>query len=337
MESSVAARIASITLAILILPFGAESAPPGQHVSLQFVLPSGIAQSTARQYPFGWPLLIRATSNDELGIYEFTPSLQSTYFVYFDPTNCFDRSLVEDEGLNDCLGVPPVELYMEFSVDTDVPGAGISYGSNDDWPGLVILTNHGRGLVLDSDFKRTVPLQQRNLAGLMDWVSFELVDDTGHSNLTGGFNIQRGFFGPIMQVDEAVGEPPGHPGSSGSRLYRIDGGPVQVAPAGVSPYDVYDDLLRSGTLELRAFVVSGTAPANLIDLNHDGRINRVDAVIAGYRVISDEIVLKARVLPDVTTCGHRYLTYLADLDGNGAQGECLDPDIGPGQIKRPPN
>jgi hypothetical protein len=336
MESA-AARIASITLAISILPLCAESAPQRQHVSLEFVLPSGITQSSAQHYFFGWPLVLRATSNDELSIYDLRPPLLSTYFVYFDPTNCFDRLLFDYEALKDCLAVPPVETYMEFSVYTKVPGANVSFGPNDAWPGLVILSNHGKGLVLDSDFNRTGPLQQRNLAGLMDWVSFELVDDTGHSNLTGGFNIQRGFFGPIMQVDEAVGEPPGQPGYSGSPLYRIDGGPVLAATAGVSPYDVYDDLLQGGTLELRAFIVSGTAPATFIDLNHDGRINRVDAVIAGYRVISDEIVLKIRVMPDDTGCGRRYLTYLTDLDGNGFTHGCIGGDLGPGQIKRPPN
>ncbi len=89
--------------------------------------------------------------------------------------------------------------------------------------------------------------------------------------------------------------------------------------------------------EGRAFMVSGIAPSLLSDGNGDGRVTAVDAKLAGYRVISNEVVFKFRKFHG-DPCGVGFSKRVARRSRRQrARGQRLRLPARPGQVKKPPN
>ena len=220
-----------------------------------------------------------------------------------------------------------------FAVD------GTGYGADDDWASLVLLFPSGNGLVLNPDFSRPAVLTQRNLAGFFNWNAYELNDSFGGIAVEGGMVVPYGLVMPLMLADDCV-DPTGGLNCLGFSRYRIDGGPVVTAPDAGSLGNAqftYPAVVGSMQFEGRAFLVSGVAPSLLSDGNGDGKVTAADAKLAGYTVISNEVVFNFRMYHgDPCGVGLRNVVR-GDLDGNGRAISDFVCPTGPGQVKKPPN
>ena len=218
---------------------------------------------------------------------------------------------------------------------------GFGYGADDDFPGLVLLTPVGNGLVLDADFNRPAHKVERNLAGFLQWVGYELSSATRNTVVRAGMIVPYGLVAPLMKTDDCVGGTAASPGCNEPARFRIDGGPVtQVAgETGPDPFTgTYPPIFEARTYELRAFVVSGVAPSTLADLNNDGVVSARDATLAGYNVISNEKVVRFRQVHG-SFCGGvpgGVNVFFDDVDGNGRVIDTIVCPAGPGQITRIP-
>jgi hypothetical protein len=184
---------------------------------------------------------------------------------------------------------------------------GYGWGADDDLPGLVLLADTGPSLVLDQNFNfPSGPKQVRNSAGFLTSAAWELNDSTKHSNVVAFTNVPNRLFQPVVQFDPCVGTPPVTPnGPCGSpSLFRVDGGSETADISG----------LPNKVTTLRVFVVNGTAPSILSDLDANGVVNSKDAVLAGYTLLSAETTLRFRTLSqDVEVPG--FLVDLGDHNG----------------------
>ena len=45
---------------------------------------------------------------------------------------------------------------------------------------------------------------------------------------------------------------------------------------------------------MRVFVVSGRAPDALVDMDNDGVVTATDATLAGYRLLSEQVIVRFR-------------------------------------------
>ena len=232
----------------------------------------------------------------------------------------------------------PVDVVV--GPDTgDAQSDGTGLGADDDFPSLVLLSPIGVGRVLNSDFTRPAVLQQRNLAGFLNAVGYELNAPGDVTTFTISMVVPNGLVGPIMKIDDCVGTyDPGSTLCDGAPRYQLDGGPVQVADGRTNAQALYPSLITTTPFfELRAFLVSGTAPSVLSDLDHDGAITAADAKLAGYNVISNEQVVRFRQYStDICTGVPLLNVFYADLDGNGHDTSLFVCPAGPGQITKPP-
>lgn len=218
---------------------------------------------------------------------------------------------------------------------------GVGYGADDDLPGLVLLVPHGVGLVLDQNFNRPTVKEQRNLAGFLNWTGYELKSAVGSTVIHAGMVVPYGLVAPLMQTDDCVGFTSGSPTCSENERIRVDGGPIVAAPTAQGLPGLqgnYPEIFGGQTYELRAFLVSGVAPSTLADANGDGKVSASDAVLAGYKVISDEAVTLLRQYHGNYCGGISFTqqTFFADFDGNGRVLNSIVCPAGPGQITRPP-
>lgn len=177
---------------------------------------------------------------------------------------------------------------------------GVQFGADDDFPGLVILSNVGVGIVmtpLAQGWNPVLPRQGRNLAGFTTSVGYELSDTLGRTSITAVMMVPRFLFAHLQLTDPCVGtvtlDGGGNPVScAGAAIQRIDGGAIQPE----SPSD-------ESLVELRAFVVEPIWSAALgrmetldvvTDSNADGAITAADAELMGWRVLSNEVVFNFR-------------------------------------------
>jgi hypothetical protein len=190
---------------------------------------------------------------------------------------------------------------------------------------------------LNADFSRPAIRQQRNLAGFLNTVAYELNDPDGSTTLTASMVVPHGLIAPLMKIDDCVGTVLSDHCDGGSR-YSIDGGPIVTAPVSTTVQSLYPQVFNSlPYYEVRAFVVSGVAPSVLSDGNGDGAVTASDATLAGYNVISNEEVVRVRQYHGEICGGVPFLdVFYADLDGNGRAIAYLVCPAGPGQITKPP-
>jgi hypothetical protein len=206
---------------------------------------------------------------------------------------------------------------------------GYGLGADDDLPGLVLLADTSVGIVFDENFNPIVPRTARNLAGLLDSVSYQLNDASVKTSILAHINVPPGqsftladsngsgfswpaplgLFTPIVLMDNCLGAPPQDQGCEKTPRVRIDGGPVTDMTAGGMV-----EALNTKVVTLRAFVVNRTAPSFLTDLNGDGVIGAKDAALAGYQLVSGEQVFQFRGLYEEF---EQVLPLFFDFDGNG--------------------
>jgi len=224
---------------------------------------------------------------------------------------------------------------------------GYGLGADDDLPGLVLLSDAGVGVVVNQDFNRPRLRQARNLAGLMSSVAYELNDASARTTVVAHLNVPegqvyifplsaggdfparapRGLFTPVVLEDRCLGDTTTC--SQGfDRILRIDGGPQLT----MTDNELFD-LLNTQVVTVRAFVVNGTAPSILADLNQDGVVSSKDAALAGYALLSGEETIRIVGWYDDNL---EVTPMLFDFDGNGdARGDFAAPG-GAGQIKKVP-
>jgi hypothetical protein len=233
----------------------------------------------------------------------------------------------------------PVESAVGPSTGDSVDD-GFGYGADDDFPGLVLLAPVGNGLVLDADFNRPAHRTQRNLAGFLQWVGYELSSATRNTVVRAGMIVPYGLVAPLMKTDDCIGPIGASPPCTAPARFRVDGGPLTQLPGAVTrgPFtETYPQVFNAPTYELRAFVVSGVAPSTLVDLNNDGIVTSRDATLAGYNVISNETVIRFRQVHG-TFCGNvtAVNVFFDDVDGNGYATDTIVCPAGPGQITKIP-
>ena len=249
------------------------------------------------------------------------------------------------------------EAPQEFALGPYTGGTandGFGYGGDDDLPGLVLLSDHGVGIVYVDpdqddntrllDFAPVYPKARRNLAGFLEAVSYELKSNNGKTTIHSEMTLPDGLIAPIVAVDNCVSFDPENYGDdcNGTNRWQVDGGQINYGGGGDfggTGFGIWrEQMLTTPFFEVRAFLVSGVAPSQLADLNLDGQVTAADATLAGYTVISDEAVSRFRQFPAFLCSEQNGLTTVfgVDLDGNGRARIHIECPPGPGQLKGVP-
>ncbi len=281
------------------------------------------------------------------GCPETRPASDETY-VEFTPD-------IDDVGLEDNFGNPARRLLsIDFlnggqvftaadGFDTDVPirlgplsgltreaadGTdeeivdGYSFGADDDIIGLVLIIEHGAGIVYDDQGVRKVPYEVNNMAGFTNSVSYELNSLTDKTTVTAGIVVPQNLVAPFVIADECVGDPTT---CENDILWSVDGRPPQSAdvltnqPSGsvVSTFADFGALYPETVFKVSALMVSGLAPNRVVDMNGDNRIGRADLEAMGYNVLSRKTTLRLnQIRGDACNGGESQIAY-RDFDGNG--------------------
>lgn len=194
--------------------------------------------------------------------------------------------------------VAPSGLVGASTESTAAPLDGYGYGVNDDFPGLYIWAEVGTAIVSDLDFNpvadpSTGAYKLRNMAGLVNSISYSLLTKRDKTSIVAVMNVERGVLEPIVQFD-FIGVDPAEGTTSVGFLKRLDGGPVETVlfPDSTprSQNAAYTEVLNSlepFELIVRIAVVEGDALPFVQDLDANGKFNRRDIEMAGHTLLSD--------------------------------------------------
>ena len=330
----------------------------GQGGAVVFTDPDGI-----------WSFSIPPPSANDERVLDFYPDHGDSTGVTEDIAGApFAQDPARRFQLRPEFGGPLPQQTVDGTMVQTVIQDGVQFGSDDDFPGLVILSNVGVGVVMETLANGWVPVmprQARNLAGLTNSVGYELSDVQGRTSITAMMIVPRFLFSRIRLRDDCVGtvtfNTDGEPEScDGASIQRVEGGPQEpLQPSGS---------IDESQVELRAFVVEPiwNSVANrldyldvVVDVDGNGQLTAADAEAMGWRVLSNEIVFNFRQIgSDVSTgqinanaslafCNglarprdirQAGADFQADLDGNGF-GFALNAAICPGGgsgVTRPP-
>lgn len=230
---------------------------------------------------------------------------------------------------------------------------GYGFGADDDASSLVLMVDIGGSRVFDLDFNH-VPGVIRNLAGMVNTVSVELLDGRRQTAVTISMHPLAGVFEPIAVFDLAISNPDY---AGYDYLHRVDSGPVSAfklmsaIPVETDPpvqaNEFYDELLSTYypvDFVIRAVVVAGEAPDYIHDLDGNGRFTARDVSMAGYELLTNEVEMNLTVTHDNlfidsqdVKCLPRTLVF-DDIDGDGQSGEpfkCVGKS-GSGRTRRVP-
>ncbi len=231
---------------------------------------------------------------------------------------------------------------------------GISFGRSNKLPGLVVLADHGPGLLQDrtpqyflktsteipepdqdphAQFAGSTVRSKRRRgisAGFVNSVGYHPCCTTiaaplgwGKIRLQAHFNVPDGLFTPVVMVDKNVDNPITIDDElcgddPGERPYRMDGGPLQCAQ-GLGAYYSVDPIVNDVEVTVRVFVVEGDAPEFVTDENGDGVLDIRDVEIMGYEPLSAQRTFTFRQFHQIKC--EKYQSY--DFDGNGEAGGCV--------------
>lgn len=288
-----------VAVLVFVLPC-AQAQTRSYPVSLDLLAPTNAPNKIPTVGWGGWPLVLKMTANREIGIGSqlFPFPVNSDLLV---PNQGFS-GIVFDEP-DECHSWQNIcavnETYLDFA-----PGAsGLSCLEGVDPGGvasLVLLADAGAGK------------GGANLANRFNNVGYELDDVTHRTNVVASMVVANGLVTPAVVTDLCVGPPPPIPDLcfSGGFLAQIDGQTVD-------PHLLLEILNQNNIATFRAFVLNRTAPAQLSDLDADGLIGARDAELAGFRLLSREVVFRVRTLHQEDEF---FFAPHADLDGNGSAG-----------------
>lgn len=316
--------------------------------------------------PPDWgPLLTYACPNDAPAGYDWWADV-----ALMDPW-VFDETWVEfDSGISVPDSVPPAEREPRPQVwehtavcdgssppicttELNIVGIGPSVGSEIDqtrygrWdrmPGLVVIADHGPGLItrpLDPDlppydpadppnptfsqfFDPPYPLEAWNLAGHFNTVGHTLQADRnawpgwGRTTLTAQVIAPAEIFKPVMLIDRNITIPftddYGTTCAEGNSAYRLDGGPLTCVQHSTNWLDEYTN---AELVTVRIFVVNGDAPDIIVDMDGNGVLNLDDVEAMGFEALTYQRVVRFYQYSQ-GYCGVRY-----DFDGDHHADGCV--------------
>ena len=248
----------------------------------------------------------------------------------------------------ECVGDPPVCTSTLSPV-----GVGPDLGSETDFtrygrwqrlPGLVVLADHGPGLItepLDTNvfpydlddppvptysqfFDPPQPLEAWNLAGLFNTVGHTLQADRnawpgwGRTTLTAQIVAPSSLFRPVVLIDRTITNPftddLGNLCEEGHSAYRLDGGPLTCVPHSTNWLDQYTN---AELVTLRIFIVNGDAPDKVVDMDGNGVLNLRDVKAMGFKALTYEKKVRFYQYSQ-GYCGVEY-----DFDGNHRADYCV--------------
>ncbi len=243
---------------------------------------------------------------------------------------------------------------------------GVGYGPNDDLPGLVVISNTGVGIVYNplefeescvttknykpcwdqepplgilESWERTVPEARHNLSGLMGMVGYELNDQKLQTTITTSLLVPRHLFTHLELRDPEYDDNRCNERLGFANVIDAetnDAGPVINCP-GID--------ISTSIVELRAFVINGTAPTIVEECDGEEGVTAADVECnvdpstgGNYTLISNEVVLEfvqiggliaeCNVFVDPWGVGHNV--KMVDLDGNLAHYGAVCPGGGGG-------
>jgi hypothetical protein len=334
-------------------------------VALAALSPTSPDGEPARVFNSGWPLTLRLSLSLDPGLSvlgqwaaEIGPYPRKDewgFAVWEDPDGCL--SWIDHEGNLDqpeceelqSMGPLPLdELLLQFRPSAHTAGEP---GASPDLPALVVLADTGLGW--DDDGPVSVAL---NLAGLFNTVAYELNDATRRTSILAKLVVPFGLFAPILDEDLCVGDPVTCGGDFLFRVRGFDGETFSVTPGpNVARCFIYERIFEERVVTLRAFVVKLPPPlvpseapqgiSLLEDVDGDGLVDSADAVLSGFELLSEELVVPFRQIygAPLTAPGFQFDTRFIrsmDLDGNGrVDGEledCLEFQSSPVKIVKVP-
>lgn len=216
---------------------------------------------------------------------------------------------------------------------------GYGFGADDDIVGLVLVAQHGAGIVYESDGIVKMPLELNNLAGFTNSVSYELNNLSNQTTVSAHLVVPPRLLAPLVVADECVGDI-----SACQIQWRVDGAAERPAddilgePAGTveTSYRSYTSVFEDAVYKITAYVVSGVAPDSVVDMNGNNRIDRFDLRRMGYKVLGGRRDLYVRqVRGDPCNNGVEQIIY-NDFDGNGEANFPIVCPASPGGKSSPP-
>ncbi len=199
---------------------------------------------------------------------------------------------------------------------------GYGNGADDDLPGLVLVAQHGQGILYDSDGVAASPLTLVNLAGFTNSVAYQLNNVRNRTMITATMVVPRSLFAPFVVADDCVGPSI----DDCSPFFRIDGSTAERAaddilgdPPGtnVAAFSSYQAIYNQTDFKVSAFVVSGIGPDQVVDMDGNGSIETRDLEMMGYRVLGRQKNMYFKQLSNGVCQGGVFDVIYRDFDGNG--------------------
>ncbi|MGI9307607.1 MAG: hypothetical protein ACR2P6_00010 [Gammaproteobacteria bacterium] len=248
--------------------------------------------------------------------------------------DCSDPSEIRNVA---CLRMENGQLKTVGPKTGEQVSDGFGFGADDDASGMVVMFDIGGARVFDAITFDRNPYVLRNMAGLINTVSAELLTGWRKTAITMTTHTLAGYAEPIAIFDFSVSDPQY---AGYNALVRIDSGPITPfnyesdfplnddnSKATFNSF--YDEILAKiypTEATFRAVAVSGEAPDFIDDLNHDGKFTAADVEMAGYTLVSNEIKTKLTLTYEnlaIETpnpkCPPRTVLFL-DLDGDMVSG-----------------
>lgn len=244
------------------------------------------------------------------------------------------------------------EVWINKITEWGTLEVGPYLGSEDDetrygrWgrlPGLVVLADHGPGLLtrpldptepypinspstptLSHFFDPPDQLEAWNLAGFFNAIGYTLLANSsapvgwGRTTMTVQMVAPAELFTPVVLKDSNITNRFQDDYQvwceAGNSAYRLDGGPLTCYPGSL---DSVDQVINNTLITLRIFVVNGDPPDKFQDMDGDGVIDIDDVEAMGFEALTRQ--------ETVTFHQHHQLNcaYPYDFDGDGQPGGCV--------------